>query len=51
MVGGQTTTKYIRQNRLRKLHRLKSQPKFSEPSKTERHEPFDFPTRISGFTM
>ena len=34
-----------------KLHRLKSQPMFSEASQTEWHEPFDFPTGISGFPM
>ena len=31
------------------MHRLKSQPIFSEDSQTERREPFDFPTRISSF--
>ena len=31
------------------MHRLKSQPIFSEVSQTEWREPFDFPTRISGF--
>ena len=34
---------------MEKLHRLKSQPICSEASQTEWREPFDFPTRISGF--
>ena len=35
-----------------KVHRLKLQPMFSvEASQTEWREPFDFPTRISGFTV
>ena len=34
---------------MEKLHRLKSQPIFSEASQTEWREPFDFPTRMSGF--
>ena len=42
-------------NRLKKVgkvHRLKSQPMFSvKASQTEWREPFDFPTRISGFPM
>ena len=41
-------------NRLKgvqKLHRLKSQPTFSEAFQTELYEPFDFPIGISGFPM
>ena len=34
-----------------KLHRLKSQPIFSEASQTEWGEPCDFPTEISVFPM
>jgi len=34
-----------------KLHRLKTQPIFSEASQTEWREPCDFPTAISVFPM
>ena len=33
------------------MHRLKSQPIFPEACLTEWGEPFDFPTRISGFPV
>ena len=35
--------------RLQKLHHLKSQPIFSEVSKMEWLDPFNFPTGTSGF--
>ena len=39
------------QNRLEKLHPLKSLPMFFEASQTKWREPFDFTTRNSGFPM
>ena len=53
VVGGRPATIYPNQlNRLKrveKIHRLKSQPIFSEASQTGWREPFDFPTGITGF--
>ena len=58
LVGEQLATRYFpnqlnRLKRVEKLHRLKTQPIFSEASQTEWRKPsaFDFPTRISGFSM
>ena len=50
MVEVRLDTKYIQIYwKVEKLHRLKSQPIFSEASQTKCCEPFDFPTGISGF--
>ena len=55
VVGERPTTKHIQVSRtdltVEKLYHLKSQSKFSEPSRTERREPFDCTTGISGFNM
>ena len=53
VVGERPAAKYIqiyqfnKLKRVEKLHRLKSQPIFSEASQN----PFDFPTGISGFSV